>query len=368
MKAMKLNGTSWLLKGKEKALMAGPCSAESPEQMMDTAKAIAEKFPNNIFRSGIWKPRTRPGTFEGMGEVALSWLRDVKKETGMRVAIETATPRHVELALKHSVDVLWIGARTTGNPFLVQELAETLKGVDVTVFVKNPLHPDIQLWIGGIERMYHAGIERLGAIHRGFHTYENSGYRNIPRWQIVHSLKSLYPELPVICDISHICGNRELLPMVAQQAYDLNLEGLMVETHIAPDEALSDPQQQITPLELYEMLNALQPRQQTFDNTPVISQILEIRDRIDEIDSAMLGLLNKRMALATHIGELKRDHNVSILQLQRWKEIIDRCLVIAKRDGMNEEFVKNVLIQIHDESIRLQSEILGQFQFSTKAD
>ncbi len=346
--------------------MAGPCSAESLAQMLETATAIAARFPDNIFRAGIWKPRTRPGNFEGMGEPALEWLRQVREHTGMRVATEVATPKHIELALKNQIDVFWVGARTTGNPFLVQELAEVLRGTDIPVFVKNPLHPDIQLWIGGVERFYRAGIKRLGAIHRGFHTFENSGYRNIPRWQIVHSLKSIYPELPVICDISHISGNRELLPMVAQQAYDLNLEGLMVETHCDPGSALSDSLQQITPDDLSAMIASLQLRRQNFEDTPVIAQILEMRERIDEIDRSLLSLLQNRMQIATHIGELKRDHNVSILQLNRWKEIIDNCLVISKENGMNDEFVKNVLIQIHDESIRLQSEILGQFQLNTK--
>jgi chorismate mutase len=354
------NDLSWLTRPGKKVLMSGPCSAESAGQLMTTAKGIAARFPNNILRAGIWKPRTRPGTFEGMGEVALEWLRDVKKETGMRVAIEVATTKHVDLALRAGVDILWIGARTTGNPFHVQELAESLKGIDIPVFVKNPLHPDIQLWIGGLERFHRAGITKLGAIHRGFHAYENSGYRNVPRWQIVHSLKSLYPGLPVICDISHIAGHRDYLAMIAQQAYDLNLEGLMIETHCDPSSAMSDPQQQITPDELGAMVNKLLLRRQNFEDTSVMPLILEIRERIDEIDRGLLELLTRRMSLAGEIGELKRDHNVSILQLQRWQEIIDNCMAIADEKGLNREFVKNVLIQIHDEAIRLQSKILKE--------
>lgn len=350
----------WLGRPGERVLMAGPCSAETPEQLLNTARGIAAFFPNNIFRAGIWKPRTRPGSFEGIGDEGVQWLRDVKRETGMRVATEVATTHHVELALKNEIDVLWIGARTTGNPFHVQELAESLRGVDIPVLVKNPLHPDIQLWIGGLERFYRSGITRLGAIHRGFHAYENSGYRNVPRWQIVHSLKSLYPGLPVICDISHISGHREYLATIAQQAYDLNLEGLMIETHCDPASALSDSQQQITPSELHNMVSGLLARRVNFEETEAMPLILEIRERIDEIDRGLLELLTRRMSLASEIGELKRDYNVSILQLQRWKEIIDHCMTIADEKGLNREFVKNVLIQIHDEAIRLQSKILNE--------
>lgn len=355
-----INDTSWLTGPGKKALVAGPCSAESPEQLMETARGIARRFPENIFRAGLWKPRTRPGSYEGAGDVALTWLAEVKRETGMRVATEVATTKHVDLALRHGIDVFWIGARTVANPFQVQELADALRGVDVPVLVKNPLHPDLQLWIGGMERFYRSGIRRLGAIHRGFHTFENTGYRNVPRWQLVHSLKSLYPELPVICDISHIAGNRELLSTIAQQAYDLNLEGLMVETHRDPSAAMSDAQQQITPDELHALINQLTTRRSNFETTEVMEKILQFRERIDAIDRSLMDLLTGRMELASQIGELKREHNVSILQLQRWKEIIEQCMVIAREKGLNEEFVKNVLIQIHDESIRLQSLILGE--------
>lgn len=357
---LSLPDSTWLTQPGSKVLMAGPCSAESPEQLLSTAKGIAAHYPNNIFRAGIWKPRTRPGSFEGIGDEAVKWLREVKCETGMRVATEVATTHHVELALKNEIDVLWIGARTTGNPFHVQELAESLRGVDVPVLVKNPLHPDIQLWIGGLERFHRAGIARLGAIHRGFHAYENSGYRNVPRWQIVHSLKSIYPGLPVICDISHIAGHREYLSTIAQQAYDLNLEGLMIEAHCSPDKALSDSQQQITPHDLHQLVTGLLARRVNFEDTDAMPMILEIRERIDEIDRGLLDLLTRRMSLASEIGELKRDHNVSILQLQRWKEIIDHCMTLADEKGLNREFVKNVLIQIHDEAIRLQSKILSE--------
>lgn len=256
--------------------------------------------------------------------------------------------------------MIWIGARTTVNPFLVQELADSLKGVDIPVFVKNPIHPDLQLWIGGLERFYKAGITKLAAIHRGFHAFENSGYRNVPRWQLVHALKSRYPELPVICDISHIAGHREFLPMIAQQAYDLNLEGLMVETHCDPSSALSDAAQQVTPEVLNELLTSLVKRLPSFEDTPVMKQILEIRKEIDAVDKKLLEALNRRMELAATIGELKKEYNVSILQLERWKQVIDNCMVLASEKGLNSEFIRNVLIQVHDEAIRLQSKIWNE--------
>lgn len=340
--------------------MAGPCSAESRDQVLDTAIGIAAYYPNAILRAGIWKPRTRPGMFEGVGEQALPWLAEAKKVTGLKVAIETASVKHIELALKNGVDMIWIGARTTVNPFLVQELADSLKGVDIPVFVKNPIHPDLQLWIGGLERFYKAGITKLAAIHRGFHAFENSGYRNVPRWQLVHALKSRYPELPVICDISHIAGHREFLPMIAQQAYDLNLEGLMVETHCDPTSALSDAAQQVTPEELNELLTSLVKRLPSFEDTPVMNQILEIRKEIDVVDKKLLEALNRRVELAATIGELKKEYNVSILQLERWKQVIDNCMVLAAEKGLNSEFIRNVLIQVHDEAIRLQSKIWNE--------
>lgn len=352
--------SDWLRDTRGQTLIAGPCSAESESQVLSTATGIAANFPGAIFRAGIWKPRTRPGMFEGMGEKALPWLQAVKKATGLKVAVETASTRHIELALKHEIDVLWIGARTTVNPFLVQELAEALRGVDVPVLVKNPIHPDLQLWIGGLERFARAGITRLGAIHRGFHAFENSGYRNVPRWQLVHALKSLYPQLPIICDISHIAGHTDYLKMIAQQACDLNLEGLMVETHCDPVNALSDAGQQITPEALFQLIHSLVHRLPNFEATPVMAQILEIREKIDEVDMLLLQALDRRMQLAATIGELKRDYNVSILQLERWKEVIENCMTLAGEKGLNKEFVRNVLIQIHDEAIRLQSEILNE--------
>ncbi|MFM7767476.1 MAG: chorismate mutase [Bacteroidota bacterium] len=350
--------TQWLKSDAGKVLIAGPCSAESAKQMLDTALGIAARFPNAILRAGSWKPRTRPGNFEGSGVDGLKWLKDAGKEAGLKTATEVATPQHVEAALTAGIDIFWIGARTTGNPFLVQELAESLRGTGMPVLVKNPLHPDLQLWIGGIERFQRVGIENIAAIHRGFHAYENSGYRNVPRWQLVHALKSIHPELPVICDISHIAGSTSHLMAIAQQAYDLDLEGLMIETHVDPANAMSDSDQQVDPETLFKIVNGLTQRVRSFDETNSIDQVGELRSRIDKLDLQLLDILVKRVELIGELGDLKRVNNVSVLQLERWKEIIDNCMSIARANGLNEEFVRNVFLQIHDEAIRLQSKML----------
>lgn len=351
----------WLHINSGKVLIAGPCSAESAEQMLETAKGIAEHFPNNILRAGSWKPRTRPGNFEGSGVDGLRWLKDAGSQTGMRTITEVATPQHVEAALSIGIDMFWVGARTTGNPFLVQELAESLRGIDIPVFVKNPLHPDLHLWIGGLERFQRMGQKKLVAIHRGFHAYENSGYRNVPRWQLVHALKSLHPELPVICDISHIAGNTTHLFSIAQQAYDLDLEGLMIETHVNPKSALSDPDQQVSPVELHAIVSNLTQRVRSFEETAVMNQVGELRNKIDHVDEQLLELLVQRISLIEELGNLKRENNVSVLQLERWKSIIDNCMDMARTHGLNQEFVRNIFLQIHDEAIRLQSNMLKDF-------
>ena len=350
--------SSWLIKNEGRALIAGPCSAESEEQVLETAQKIAANFPHALYRAGAWKPRTRPNQFEGKGELALEWLSKVKKTTGLKVTTEVAIPRHVEQAIKYGIDVLWIGARTTVNPFLVQELAEALRGVDIPVMIKNPLHPDLQLWIGAIERFSNVGAVKLAAVHRGFYTFEHSEYRNAPRWELVYELKSLFPELPIICDISHIAGTTSLLQMVAQQAVDLNLDGLMVETHRNPSQALSDAQQQVTPDQLFEMISSLRFRYPGFTQEVINTRMAGIRKKIDELDTLLLSNLSHRMDLAREIGELKKEHNVSILQLERWKEVMEQCMNKADEKGLYREFVRNIFIQIHDESIRLQSAIL----------
>jgi len=351
----------WLGNTSGKLLIAGPCSAESSQQMLQTAQGIASNFPSSILRAGSWKPRTRPGNFEGSGKEGLQWLREAGLQTGLRTITEVATPLHVEEAMRAGIDMFWVGARTTGNPFLVQELANALRGTDVPVFVKNPLHPDLQLWLGGIERFQRSGLKKLAAIHRGFHAFENSGYRNVPRWQLVHTLKSIQPELPVICDISHIAGNTSLLASIAQQAYDLDLEGLMIETHFAPEQALSDADQQISPDELARIMSSLTPRVKSFEETSAMEQVQRIRNSIDDIDKRLLDLLFDRVSLIEKLGELKCENNVSVLQLDRWKNIIENAMSIARRHGLNEEFIRNVFIQIHDEAIRLQSQMLQDF-------
>lgn len=351
--------TRWLHPEGGKALITGPCSAESREQLLETARQIANLFPGAIFRAGTWKPRTRPGNFEGRGEHALQWLSEVRDQTGLKVATEVATPAHAELALKYGMDILWVGARTTGNPFMVEELALSLSGTDVPVLVKNPLHPDLELWIGGIERLAARGITRLAAVHRGFFMFGTSEYRNFPRWEIVYKLKSLLPELPVICDVSHIAGNPALLQTLVQHAADINLDGLMVETHFDPANALSDPGQQITPAELKIILNSVHVKNKYFTEEVLRSRMDSIRDQIDRLDHTLFQTLSARMDLAREIGELKREHDVSILQLERWKEIIENCMQKAEASGINREFMRNIFLQIHDEAIRLQTEILA---------
>ncbi|MDQ3049473.1 MAG: bifunctional 3-deoxy-7-phosphoheptulonate synthase/chorismate mutase type II [Bacteroidota bacterium] len=360
------SNSGWLKNENKRALIAGPCSAESEMQVLDTATQIAAFFPDAIFRAGAWKPRTRPNQFEGRGEPALEWLSKVKSVTGLRVTTEVAIPRHVEQALKHGIDILWIGARTTVNPFLVQELAESLRGISIPVMIKNPLHPDLQLWIGAIERFSNVGLTQLAAIHRGFYTFEHSEYRNAPRWELVYELKSLFPELPVVCDISHIAGSTSLLQMVAQQAVDLSVDGLMIETHCNPSSALSDAQQQVTPDRLHEIIGALKFRNPGFTREVVRDRMADIRKKIDELDNLLLNNLSQRMELAKEIGELKKVHNVSILQLERWKEVIEQCMHKADEMGMYREFVRNIFIQIHDEAIRLQSAIMTETESAEK--
>jgi chorismate mutase len=357
--------TRWLHADGGKALITGPCSAESREQLLETARQVAALFPGAIYRAGTWKPRTRPGNFEGRGESALQWLTEVRDQTGLKVATEVATPAHAELAMKYGIDILWVGARTTGNPFMVEELAVSLAGAEVPVMVKNPLHPDLELWIGGIERMAARGLKRIAAVHRGFFMFGTSEYRNFPRWEIVYKLKSLFPELPVICDVSHIAGNPSLLQTLVQHATDINLDGLMVETHFDPANALSDPGQQITPAELSRILGSVHVKNKYFTEEILRSRMDSIRDKIDRLDHTLFQTLAARMDLAREIGELKREHDVSILQLERWKEIIETCMQKAESAGINREFMRNIFLQIHDEAIRLQTEILAA-EYETK--
>ena len=341
-------------------LIAGPCSAETEEQVMTTARALAQQGNIDLFRAGIWKPRTRPGSFEGMGTAALPWLQRVTAETGLPTAIEVATPRHVEDALKHGIDVLWIGARTTVNPFAVQELADALAGTSVPVMVKNPVNPDVALWAGALERLDRAGITDLAAIHRGFSTYTPSKYRNAPTWGLAIELKTRFPQLPLICDPSHIGGRRDLLLPISQKALDLDYDGLIIETHPDPDHALSDAEQQVTPQRLGEILSELKYRYRSSDNADYRNKAEELRQKMDAADHEIIEALARRMALIEELAEYKRENNVKILQLDRWQEIFTSRPEWAKKLNVNDRFVAELYKLIHVESIRKQTEILNR--------
>ncbi len=322
---------------------------------MRTARELAANACR-IFRAGVWKPRTKPGGFEGNGELALPWLEQVKAETGMLTATEVATPEHVEQALKHGVDVLWVGARTTANPFAVQALADSLKGTDIPVFVKNPVNPDLELWIGALERLNQAGLQRIGAIHRGFSSYDKKLYRNLPMWQIPIELRRRYPQLPLVCDPSHISGRRDLIAPLCQQAMDLGFDGLIVESHCNPDSAWSDAKQQVTPEVLAYILSLLVVR----DDTVTTEGITQLRHQIDDIDNQLMDLLAKRMRVCREIGQYKKEHNMTVLQSQRYNEILDKRGVQGSMCGMSADFAKNIFEHIHEESVRQQMEIINK--------
>ena len=332
-------------------VIAGPCSAETEEQVMNTARQLAMKGCH-IFRAGVWKPRTKPGGFEGNGEKALPWMAQVKQETHMLMA----TPDHVELALKYGMDLLWIGARTTANPFAMQALADALKGVDIPVFVKNPVNPDLELWIGAMERINQAGIRRLAAIHRGFSSFEQKIYRNAPMWQIPIELHRRIPELPIICDPSHIGGKRELIAPLCQQAMDLGFDGLIVESHCDPDKAWSDAKQQVTPEVLDYILSLLIIR----DEHVQTEDLQQLRKQIDALDNQLMELLAKRMQVCREIGNYKREHNMTVLQASRYNEILEKRGVQGSLTGMSPEFVAKVFENIHEESVRQQIEIVNK--------
>lgn len=336
-------------------VIAGPCSAETEEQVLTTARQLAAKGCH-IFRAGVWKPRTKPGGFEGNGEKALPWMKQVKEETGMLTTTEVATPEHVELALKYDIDILWIGARTTANPFAMQALAESLKGVDVPVLIKNPVNPDLELWIGAMERINQAGIKRIAAIHRGFSSFDKKIYRNLPMWQIPIELRRRIPSLPIICDPSHIGGRRELIAPLCQQAMDLGFDGLIVESHCDPDKAWSDAKQQVTPEVLNYILSLLVIR----DEAVTTEGIRELRNQIDELDNQLMDLMAKRMRVCREIGQYKKEHNMTVLQTTRYNEILDKRGAQGSLCGMDAGFVKDVFEAIHEESVRQQMEIINQ--------
>ena len=334
-------------------VIAGPCSAESQDQVLNIANQL-KNTDATILRAGIWKPRTRPGNFEGVGEIGLKWLKRAKDETGMQTATEVANPAHVELALKNDVDLLWIGARTTVSPFIVQEIAEALKGTDKIVLVKNPVNPDLALWLGAVERLHTSNIEKLGVIHRGFSTYEKTKYRNNPEWQIPIDLQNQFPDLPLILDPSHIAGRRDIIFDLCQTALDLNYNGLMIETHHNPDKAWSDAKQQITPKALEQMTIDLKIRKQEGEAIEFKNKIANLRTKIDVIDHKLTEILGKRMVIADDIGKLKKKSNVAILQNKRWNEILGKMILEGEDNNLSEEFILKIYKAIHQESINHQ--------------
>ena len=336
-------------------VIAGPCSAETEEQVMTTARQLAQKGCH-MFRAGVWKPRTKPGGFEGHGEKALPWLQRVKAETGMLTAAEVATPEHVELALRYGVDILWVGARTTANPFAVQELADSLRGTDVPVLVKNPVNPDLELWIGALLRLNGAGVKRLAAIHRGFSTIDHKLYRNIPLWHIPIELHRRFPNLPVVCDPSHMGGRRDLIAPICQEAMDLGFDGLMVESHCDPDKAWSDAAQQVTPEVLDFIIEHLIVR----DNVEMTESLISLRKQIDEMDDQLMDLLTRRMRVSREIALYKKEHNMGVVQTRRYTEILDKRGAQGSLCGMDETFVRRIYEAIHEESVRQQMEIINK--------
>jgi chorismate mutase len=350
--------SDWLHIKEQPFVISGPCSAESEEQVMATARELRKIEQVKIFRAGIWKPRTRPGEFEGIGIQGLKWLQKVKAETGFLITTEVANPTHIEQALKHGIDILWIGARTVVNPFSVQEISDALRGVDIPVMIKNPLTPDLKLWIGAIERFYSAGITQVAAIHRGFHYFNRSPYRNAPMWEIPIELKRLIPSLPVITDISHICGRRDLLQDVAQKALDLETNGLMIESHIHPDKALTDAAQQLSPAALAEMLSKLVIRKYT-GSIEFEHHLEKLRSEIDKLDVELIQLLAKRMEVIEEIGDYKKENNITILQLKRWQHIIEDRLAIGTSLGLDPAFLLSMLELVHEASIQRQTQIFN---------
>ena len=350
----------WELTNQSPLIISGPCSAETPEQVMQTARDLKKHTPQvKVFRAGVWKPRTRPNSFEGIGIEGLSWLQQVKAETGLLTSVEVANANHVYEALKHGIDILWVGARTTVNPFSVQEIANALKGVDVPVMVKNPINPDLQLWLGALERIHQAGIIRLGAIHRGFSSGQNGRFRNAPQWKLPIELKRLLPDLPMICDPSHICGKRDLLLEVSQKALDLAMDGLMIESHLNPNEAWSDKDQQVTPEALAELLSQLKLRKPEGDDLKSVDFLGLYRDEIDLIDLEILDTISRRAKVVEKIAEYKREHKMTILQVSRWDELLKDRLAIAKKLGLDDKFSKELYQQIHLMSIRIQTKVMN---------
>lgn len=353
--------SEWLKSDAHPLVIAGPCSAEGEEQVMQTVKEIVQQTAGKVqlIRGGIWKPRTRPNSFEGVGEIGLPWLKNAGLAVGLPVTVEVANAEHVEAALKNKIDVLWIGARTTVSPFAVQEIADSLKGVDIPVLIKNPMNPDLELWIGAVERFYQCGINKLGVIHRGFSSYEKTMYRNPPMWEIPIELRRRLPDIPILVDPSHMSGNRLLIETLSQQAMDMGFDGLMIETHLNPDKAWSDAKQQITPQQLSQILNKLIIRQPGLsENT--LQPLNDMRARIDRIDDYIIELLAERMGISEEIGVLKKENQLAIHQSERWAQIVQRAVEKGRTGGLTEEFILKFFQQIHNESIRHQSSVMKQ--------
>jgi chorismate mutase len=351
---------TWLTKEKRPIVIAGPCSAETEEQVIDTALRLKKTNKADILRAGIWKPRTRPNSFEGVGTKGLPWLQKAKELTGMPITVEVAKAKHVEVCLEFGIDILWIGARTTVNPFAVQEIADALKGVDIPVLVKNPINPDLALWLGGVERLEKAGIKELGAIHRGFSYSGEKFYRNRPQWQLPIEFMNRRPEIPMIGDPSHICGRRDILQDVGQKAMDLDFDGLMIEVHIDPDNAWSDAKQQITPEVFGAMVTEMVLREDREDELPVQTELDHLRQEIKNIDDEVIEMLANRMKIAQEIGKYKKDNNITIYQSKQWSEKLERYSKIAEAHGLSETFIKKFLESVHLESINQQEKIFKE--------
>jgi len=349
---------NWINNDKKPILIAGPCSAETEEQVLQTATRLFRTGKIDVFRAGIWKPRTRPGAFEGIGTKGLPWLQKAKELTGLPIAVEVAKASHVELCLEFGIDILWIGARTTVNPFAVQEIADALKGTDMPVLLKNPINPDLALWLGGMERLQNAGLTKLGAIHRGFSFSGEKIYRNRPQWQIAIDFKTAMPDIMMINDPSHICGRRDLLQKVAQKAMDLNFDGLMLESHISPDTAWSDAAQQITPEVYGQMIRDLVIREYDPKDIKEKTKLERLRKEIDMIDEEIMNILASRMKIAREIGAYKKDNNMTILQSERWKEVLQKFVERGMQNGLSEEFITRIIKSIHDESIEQQERVM----------
>lgn len=349
----------WMPCGDFPCIIAGPCSAESEEQVMETARQVAKLPEVKVFRAGIWKPRTRPGAFEGVGKKGLGWMQRVQRETGLRTTVEVANPKHVGEALEAGMDILWIGARTVVNPFSVQEIGEALRGVDIPVMVKNPVNPDLKTWLGALERLNGMGVKRLAAVHRGFSFFQNTPYRNAPMWEIPIELKRLCPEVPVISDPSHICGETSMLLATAQKALDLEMNGLMIEVHIRPHEALTDKRQQITPDELGRLVSRLVVRKESAEIGT--QNLLErLRSEIDKIDQELIDILARRMSVVEEIGKYKKANRITILQLKRWNQVIRERVEAGELQGLSREFLLKLLEAVHEESIQRQIDVMNR--------